>query len=378
MGFPLVKVGGRTHAEACEQTGWARHVFFDTGDGQCFAVWDLHDGHLPPTSIPRSAAASASRRGSTTSRSTRPSLDELAARGDRWIDHGQDVIEIDHGWCTSIYAKDPNGTRWSSAAPPATFTPPTSTGARSSTRHRPLDDAPGTTFYVPEESRRRRRRGRETWRGARASVGRRPTEKGGGATVSPHHPGNRRWRAPDPWAVRWTTNPSGPSSTASTPGSSPPWRWCAAACATAEDSVQEALARAWERPDRGDGDRPARGVGHDRRAQPGPEPDAALAARNDGRGPGSGPLPTTSRTARRRAATPAGPGGARRAPAPPTRGDGAAVLPRARRPRDRRAPRHRRGHVKAMLFRARQSLAAHWLHGRRPAGEPEEVHRARG
>ena len=26
-----------------------------------------------------------------------------------WLDHGVDVTEIDHGWCTSIYAQDPNG-----------------------------------------------------------------------------------------------------------------------------------------------------------------------------------------------------------------------------------------------------------------------------
>ena len=36
------------------------------------------------------------------------SLDELAARRQRWLDHGVDVAEIDHGWCTSIYAMDPN------------------------------------------------------------------------------------------------------------------------------------------------------------------------------------------------------------------------------------------------------------------------------
>ena len=33
MGFPLVKVEA---APTLEQTGWARHVFFDTGDGQLF------------------------------------------------------------------------------------------------------------------------------------------------------------------------------------------------------------------------------------------------------------------------------------------------------------------------------------------------------
>src|SRR5262249_49405420 len=36
-------------------------------------------------------------------------LDDLAARRQRWLDHGQTVMEIDHGWCVSIYATDPNG-----------------------------------------------------------------------------------------------------------------------------------------------------------------------------------------------------------------------------------------------------------------------------
>ena len=44
MGFPLVKVEA---APTLEQTGWARHVFFDTGDGELFAVWDLHDDTIP-------------------------------------------------------------------------------------------------------------------------------------------------------------------------------------------------------------------------------------------------------------------------------------------------------------------------------------------
>ncbi len=106
MGFPMVKVEA---AATLEQTGWARHVFFDTGDGQLFAVWDLHDDTIPefdpaisrglglPTWVNHIAFAASS-------------LDDLAARRQRLLDHGHDVIEIDHGWCHSIYANDPNGT----------------------------------------------------------------------------------------------------------------------------------------------------------------------------------------------------------------------------------------------------------------------------
>jgi hypothetical protein len=34
--------------------------------------------------------------------------EDLARRKDRWLAAGRDVLEIDHGWCTSIYTKDPN------------------------------------------------------------------------------------------------------------------------------------------------------------------------------------------------------------------------------------------------------------------------------
>jgi hypothetical protein len=36
-------------------------------------------------------------------------LDELDEKRDRWLDNGHDVVRIDHGWCVSIYANDPNG-----------------------------------------------------------------------------------------------------------------------------------------------------------------------------------------------------------------------------------------------------------------------------
>jgi catechol-2,3-dioxygenase len=36
-------------------------------------------------------------------------LDDIDGRKNRWLDAGYDVVEIDHGWCTSIYTNDPNG-----------------------------------------------------------------------------------------------------------------------------------------------------------------------------------------------------------------------------------------------------------------------------
>ena len=34
---------------------------------------------------------------------------DLERRRERWLAHGVDVMEADHGFCVSIYATDPNG-----------------------------------------------------------------------------------------------------------------------------------------------------------------------------------------------------------------------------------------------------------------------------
>jgi catechol 2,3-dioxygenase-like lactoylglutathione lyase family enzyme len=104
MGFELVKVD----AIPILEHGWARHLFYDTGNGELFAIWDLHDETLPdfdpaistglglPNFVNHIAFAAAD-------------LDDIESRKNRWLDHGHDVVRIDHGWCTSIYANDPNG-----------------------------------------------------------------------------------------------------------------------------------------------------------------------------------------------------------------------------------------------------------------------------
>ncbi|NNE74186.1 MAG: VOC family protein, partial [Acidimicrobiales bacterium] len=35
-------------------------------------------------------------------------LDDIERRKQRWLDHGHTVLEIDHGWITSIYTEDPD------------------------------------------------------------------------------------------------------------------------------------------------------------------------------------------------------------------------------------------------------------------------------
>ena len=45
MGFTLV----RTEVIEYLQTGWARHLFYETGDGTMLALWDLHHDSGPVT-----------------------------------------------------------------------------------------------------------------------------------------------------------------------------------------------------------------------------------------------------------------------------------------------------------------------------------------
>lgn len=103
-GFELLHVDMIPYMEE----GWARHLFYDTGNGEMLAVWDLHDVDLPefdpaistglglPHFVNHIAFGASS-------------LDHLDACKDRWLGNGHDVVRIDHGWCVSIYANDPNG-----------------------------------------------------------------------------------------------------------------------------------------------------------------------------------------------------------------------------------------------------------------------------
>ena len=105
MGFELVKVvTGKT-----PEGGWAKHAFYDTGGDGLLAVWEIHDESLGgawqtalstglglPVWANHIAFDARDRRGMETAR-------------ERWLAHGCDVAEVDHGFCVSIYTTDPNG-----------------------------------------------------------------------------------------------------------------------------------------------------------------------------------------------------------------------------------------------------------------------------
>lgn len=103
MGFPLI------HTELTEfPGGYFRHIFFDTGDG-AIAFFDLHGAGEKPDFV------------TNLSESTGTPLwvnhiafgaDEakIAAALERFEAAGiKPAMDIDHGWCRSVYFVDPNG-----------------------------------------------------------------------------------------------------------------------------------------------------------------------------------------------------------------------------------------------------------------------------
>jgi catechol 2,3-dioxygenase-like lactoylglutathione lyase family enzyme len=105
MGFSLQKVNvGRSG-----ESGYAKHLFYDTGNGEMIAFWDFHDPDLPEDWSPAISTALGLPVWANHIAFGAEDLEDLARRRERLLDHGLDVMEIDHGWCTSIYVTDPNG-----------------------------------------------------------------------------------------------------------------------------------------------------------------------------------------------------------------------------------------------------------------------------
>jgi len=120
MGFRLVRVEATPSAEG----GWARHLFYDTGNGECLAVWDIHDNPAVPDEFDTSISRGLGLPSWTNHLAfAAPDLDALAAARERWRAHGYDVLQIDHGWCTSIYIDDPNGIAVECCCTTRAFTP---------------------------------------------------------------------------------------------------------------------------------------------------------------------------------------------------------------------------------------------------------------
>jgi hypothetical protein len=87
-------------------------------------VWDLHDNPEVPTAFDPSISRGLGLPSWTNHLAFAASgLDELTAVRERWRGHGYDVLQIDHGWCTSIYLDDPNGIAVECCCTTRAFTP---------------------------------------------------------------------------------------------------------------------------------------------------------------------------------------------------------------------------------------------------------------
>lgn len=109
MGFTLAKVVVNPTPEG----GWAKHVFYDTDDGfgaagGLIAFWELH-GDYPEIDGAMSGAIGLP---DWVNHVAFTAVDEshMQAALKRWMASGLDAVEIDHGFCRSIYTNDPNGT----------------------------------------------------------------------------------------------------------------------------------------------------------------------------------------------------------------------------------------------------------------------------
>ena len=111
MGFELVK----TVAAPTPTGGWSKHFFYDTSgaagdstDNGMMAFWEIHDdtiGNDFPVDINATAGLPAWVNHIAFDAAT---ADDLIRHRDRWRAHGHTVLEVNHGFCMSIYILDPN------------------------------------------------------------------------------------------------------------------------------------------------------------------------------------------------------------------------------------------------------------------------------
>src|SRR3954471_11947783 len=86
MGFTLVKAV----ANETPDGGWAKHVFYDTGQGELLAFWDIHDDAIADysTAISEGLGLPAWVNHVAFAAAT---VEDLEARKQRLLDHGQVV-----------------------------------------------------------------------------------------------------------------------------------------------------------------------------------------------------------------------------------------------------------------------------------------------
>jgi catechol 2,3-dioxygenase-like lactoylglutathione lyase family enzyme len=145
MGFELVKA---VVAPTPSGEGWAKHVFYDTGGGGMIAFWDLHDDRVGTDDC--SISSGMGLPGWVNHLAFDASLDQLEAFTERWLRTGRDVVEVDHGFCRSIYTEDPNGNtvEWCADVRALTDQDRAEAAAALADPNPPLEVPPMPTFHL--------------------------------------------------------------------------------------------------------------------------------------------------------------------------------------------------------------------------------------
>lgn len=144
MGFTLVKA---VVAPTGNPGGWAKHVFYDTGNGELMAFWELFDDNL--SGFDPAISTSQGLPDWVNHLAFAATPDTLATHRDRWLANGIDVAEVDHGFCVSIYATDPNGilVEWCATVRDFTDKEVTDANAMIGATTADLPPDPPVTFY---------------------------------------------------------------------------------------------------------------------------------------------------------------------------------------------------------------------------------------
>ena len=108
MGFTLKKVVKRQSP----QGGWTKHIFYDTGGGQYFAIWDLNgiEGVVVDEDDWQGGMGNGLPYWINHVAFDCEDIGGLEACKQRWLDHGYNVVEVKHEFIHSIYTRDPDGT----------------------------------------------------------------------------------------------------------------------------------------------------------------------------------------------------------------------------------------------------------------------------
>ncbi len=104
LGYPLV------HTEVSRRgPSWLRHVFYDLGDGSAIAFFELH-GCGEPAPLRTAISTDLGLPVWVNHVAVRVDAERQALLRQRLVAGGYAVtLDLDHGWCRSLYFTDPNG-----------------------------------------------------------------------------------------------------------------------------------------------------------------------------------------------------------------------------------------------------------------------------